>query len=355
MVRFLGRLGWTVTVLGAAILLATVAFLLWGRVRQNQLRVATAALVPGASLAGGGWDGPPPAGKVMGLLVIPSLGLRAAFVQGTGFSQLGQAPGHLAGSTLPGLPGTAVIAAHNLTFFRHLDRLHRGQVIQVYLSREEMVFRVRDQAVIREGAALANTPYSSLVLETCYPLDALNLTPWRYVVTARLAGVRSGGGSGSPPGTGAAWPTVLPRGLARRFPLGANGSGVPMGRLGYAAPDTPAVATWQESEHPLAVEEAWVHLFVAQLDLARRGDASVYGTLFRPGAPARVSPFWLARRVVFGRGISVTIGLDSAARLRWVRGTVPVAVRGTGGWRRLTFTLEARPDASGRLALVPPS
>lgn len=51
-------------------------------------------------------------------------------------------------------------------------------------------YKVVRHQVIQVGTNVPNTPYPSLVLETCYPLNALQLVNRRYVVRAVLVSSR---------------------------------------------------------------------------------------------------------------------------------------------------------------------
>lgn len=75
-------------------------------------------------------------GKPIGLLRIPQLGRswQFAVVQGAGQAQLALAPGHLAGTALPGQVGNFVVAGHRVTAggpFWRLPSLHRGSMVIV--------------------------------------------------------------------------------------------------------------------------------------------------------------------------------------------------------------------------------
>ncbi len=134
---------------------------------------------------------PPPAGAVVGRIRIPSLDLSATVLQGTGLSVLARAPGHWPASPLPGAPGDAVIAAHDDTFFAHLDRLRAGATVLFRgASGITYVFRVAASRVMGPHQGLAREDWPTLTLFTCYPLTARGFTPDRYVVVARLVGSR---------------------------------------------------------------------------------------------------------------------------------------------------------------------
>lgn len=126
-------------------------------------------------------------GELIGRVVIPSLDLTAPLIQGTSLGILAHAAGHLTGSVLPGQTGTAVIAAHDVTYFHHIDALKPGQTIEVTTSQGYFTYKVTGHQVVTVGTNVANTYYPSLVLETCYPLNALTLVNHRYLVSAVLS------------------------------------------------------------------------------------------------------------------------------------------------------------------------
>ncbi len=134
--------------------------------------------------------------KVIALLKVPELGLVAPVEQGTGDVVLNVAIGHLAASVSVGSPGTSVLAAHNVSWFSNLNKLTTGSYFEIDTRSHEDVFRVAWHKVVPVGYSLKNSQSPTVVLEACWPLNALYLTPNRYLVGATLvSSVRLG----SPP------------------------------------------------------------------------------------------------------------------------------------------------------------
>jgi sortase A len=123
---------------------------------------------------------------VLALLRIPSLGLAAPVEQGTNDSVLDVAVGHLATSVMPGQAGTSILAAHNVSWFSGLGGVHRGDLVEVDTPTAQQVYKVAWHKVVKVGATVLNTHSPSIVLEACWPLNALYLTPHRYLVGATL-------------------------------------------------------------------------------------------------------------------------------------------------------------------------
>jgi sortase A len=132
-------------------------------------------------------------GQAIGRIVIPSIGLDIAVVQGTNTSDLQKGPGHYPSTPFPGEPGTAAIAGHRTTYlapFRNIDSLHGGNVIRLEMPYGTLNYRVQDTKVVdpTDLAILHRTPYQRLVLTACHPLYSASQ---RIVAFAKLGRVSS--------------------------------------------------------------------------------------------------------------------------------------------------------------------
>jgi sortase A len=122
-----------------------------------------------------------------GLLSIPSIGLNdAPVVNGTDDAQLNVAIGHDPESPWPGQPGTAVLSAHDVTWFHELPSLNSGDTVIYETPCARYSFSVVGHQIIRAGMAPVDTPDATLILDTCWPINALYFTGLRYEVTAKL-------------------------------------------------------------------------------------------------------------------------------------------------------------------------
>jgi sortase A len=135
-------------------------------------------------------------GSALGAVVIPAIGVRFVFVSGTGPESLKKGPGHYAGTSLPGEPGTVGLAGHRTTYlapFRHIDALHPGDRIDLVMPYARFRYRVQGSRVVdpRDVWVLRHTRRDRLVLTACTPLFS---DAQRLVVTARLSGVAPAGG-----------------------------------------------------------------------------------------------------------------------------------------------------------------
>lgn len=141
-------------------------------------------------------------GEPIGRIVIPSIGVDIAVIQGTSTQDLQKGPGHYPSTPFPGQQGTAAIAGHRTTYlapFRNIDSLHGGNDIKLEMPYATFDYRVEDTKVVdpTDLHILHPASYQRLVLTACHPLYSASQ---RIVAFARLEHVSStaleGNGSG---------------------------------------------------------------------------------------------------------------------------------------------------------------
>ena len=133
---------------------------------------------------------PPPRltnGQLVGMLVIPRIGLRMLTVQGTTEKDLEKGPGHYTGTVLPCERGVTGIAAHRTTYlapFRHIDLLRPGDIIRFVSKYAACSYRVVGQTVVLPtDTSIFHRPGSWLVLTSCSPP---HFATYRLIVLANL-------------------------------------------------------------------------------------------------------------------------------------------------------------------------
>lgn len=213
---------------------------------------------------------------------IPVLGVTAPVVQGTQMSQLNIAIGHLTSSVNPGQSGTSILAAHNATWFRHINRLRNGNLVIVETPHTTWTFKVDNKKIVHTGTSVSNSSTPTIVLEACYPLNALYLTPYRYLVWAHLVKVShryNASPSKFPPNT---------QYLAHGIPSVVKAQGLtlktnylPMGHLNIVGN---ASSAWHQSNAPLNAADITTTLFLAGLHIASAHQPSWWNQL-APNVP----------------------------------------------------------------------
>lgn len=232
--------------------------------------------------------------QVYALLKAASIGLVAPVVEGTQDPQLDVAVGHVPASSWPGPSGTAVLAAHDVTWFSRIDQLAPGDQISVVTACTTYDYTVDSHEIVQAGSVITQTAAPELVLTTCYPTDALFLTSQRYVLHASLTAVV---GTGGPVGvaTGATTPVVpAPAALAAQG-LDIAHNPAPLGSL--VVTGTPS-ASWQQSAAPLDDEAAVLRLYFAALRSAAENQPSWWAAV-APSVPFSAASVLIGSTVTF--------------------------------------------------------
>ncbi len=127
-------------------------------------------------------------GDPLGRILMNRIGLSTVMVAGTDGSSLRRGPGHYPGTPLPGAGGTVGIAGHRTTYgapFRGLDRLRRGDPIELQMPYGRFTYRVERTRIVPPTATWVTqrVGYDRLILSACHPLYS---AAKRIVVFARL-------------------------------------------------------------------------------------------------------------------------------------------------------------------------
>ncbi len=296
----------------------------------------------------------PPSGSgsgPRGLLEAPALGLLAPVKQGAGDALLGEAVGHIPASPWPGRPGTSVFAAHDVTWFSGIDRFRAGDEIRYVTPCRTYTYRVTAHRVVPAGFPVYNTATPSIVLDTCYPLDALYLTRTRYLVYGTLSTISPTSASHplrpSPPQLTVPVPAPL---AAQGLTVGQNNG--PLGILRVAGSPPPG---WRQTSAPLEAEAAALAAYFGMIhsaaqsqrawwaDLAPSVPVSAAAGLWGHGIERYEAPIDVTLRVPGGRvlGAMLTTALTTGSPAN--PATYDLTVTETVTGRHLvvsTFTME---------------
>jgi sortase A len=216
-----------------------------------------------------------------GLIEATSISLQAPVLGGDGDPQLNIAVGHVPGSIWPGEPGTALFAAHDVTYFSHIDGLSVGQTVKFATPCATYNYRVTGHQIVKAGSPIYTSPLQNLmVLETCYPLNALYITPKRYLVTAELTSIQKTGISAVLPPV--ATPTVpAPAALASQgLTLATNK--LFLGTLSLQG--SPSLS-WSQSPAPIDDEAAVISEYFGALRSAEQEQPSWWQSLTTSQVP----------------------------------------------------------------------
>lgn len=233
-------------------------------------------------------------GQLAGVLSMPKLGVTAPVEQGTGDQELNVAIGHADSTPLPGSPGTAVLLAHDVSYFANIDQLVPGDVVDYRSGCITDVFHITGHTIVQAGAPVPQVSGTGLVMDTCWPTNALWYTPNRYLVEAQEVSVHTAttaSNSSVPQSWPTGYTTPAPEPLVTEGLTLAENS-VPMGTL--ALNGTPSSA-WAQSPAPLAVEAAGLTDYFGGLKSADQHQQSWWAAI-APGVtmPAALSGAWVS-------------------------------------------------------------
>jgi hypothetical protein len=190
--------------------------------------------------------------------------------------------GHADSTPWPGTAGTSVLLAHDVSYFAHIDQLVPGDAVNYQVGCTSHVFHVVGHVVVKAGAPVPQLSGNGLVLDTCWPTNALFYTPDRYLVEAQEVSVQSSksASNASPQQWATGYSTPAPPQLvAQGLTLSTNTQ--PMGVLQLnGTPD----GTWAQSPAPLAVEAAALEGYFGGLHSASQ-HRSDWWSLLAPGVP----------------------------------------------------------------------
>jgi sortase A len=131
-----------------------------------------------------GWENTWPVAR----LTINSIGLSRVVLKNATHDSLSFGPAHISASARPGANGNIAIAGHRDSFFRSLERVKKGDVIELESLSAVHSFKVSDMEIAdpEDTHWAENTDDDLITLITCYPFEYIGPAPKRYVVRGRL-------------------------------------------------------------------------------------------------------------------------------------------------------------------------
>jgi len=242
-----------------------------------------------------------------GLVEARTIGLNAPVEAGEADGVLNVAVGHVTGSVWPDEPGTTLLAAHDVSYFSQIDKLQVGQTVTFSTPCITYVYTVTGHQIVAAGSPLYSTSSQSLlVLETCYPLNALFITSQRYLVTASLQrDVATGAKLPTAPAVPAAPTVPAPTALAAQG-LTLDDNDVQLGVLNLAG--TPS-SSWQQSPAPLTDEAAALADYFAGLRSAEQGQSTWWAQL-APAVPFTASHALQGAHMTYVGSLTPTLEAD---------------------------------------------
>jgi sortase A len=126
-------------------------------------------------------------GLPVALLRIRRVGLEVPVYADAGERNLNRGAGLVAGTAPPGSAGNVAIAAHRDGYFRVLERVSVGDLLELESPPSRIrQYRVTELSVVEptDIRPLHDTAIPTVTLVTCYPFYFLGSAPQRYIVRA---------------------------------------------------------------------------------------------------------------------------------------------------------------------------
>jgi sortase A len=122
------------------------------------------------------------------VLKIPKVRLTAPIFNGTDDITLNRGVGRIAGTAMPGHDGNLALAGHRDGFFRRLEDISVGDVIEIATRDETDTYVVNTMEIVEPAdvSVLDSGPVDTVTLVTCYPFYFVGDAPERFIVKARL-------------------------------------------------------------------------------------------------------------------------------------------------------------------------
>ncbi len=242
-----------------------------------------------------------------GLVEAPSIGMTAPVVGGDGSPQLAVAVGHVPGSAWPGEPGTTVLAAHDVTYFSDIGQLVAGSLVEFATPCATYVYRVSGHQIVQTGSSIySSATAQELVLETCYPENALYLTDKRYLVTANLVSRVPAGQPVPPIGPTVAPAVPAPPTLAAQgLTLATNDA-----ELGTLTITGSPARSWEQSVAPYDDEAAALAEYFGAIRSAEQAEPQWWAALAPGVAIGAAAP--LAGATISAYEVALDVTLDAA-------------------------------------------
>jgi LPXTG-site transpeptidase (sortase) family protein len=277
---------------------------------KEQAAITRAQKIP-AMCANRIGDGPMPVAagvSIYGELEAKTIGLDAPVVEGTGNAQLAMAVGHDPSSVWPSAPGTVVLSAHDVTWFSQIGHLAAGDAIDFVSPCVTYEYTVIKTAIVKAGTPVLSNSASVLVLSSCYPFNALYLTPNRFLVEANLVKVVqvTHRPTEQPDYVVPSLPTPAAL-IAQGLTLSTNSA--PLGTLTIdGSPST----SYQQSTAPLAVQNQLLSLYFAAIHTGEQANATWWRSIAPNVNFGLSAPLWGGLVSGYGNAIDTVVQVSGS-------------------------------------------
>ncbi len=261
-------------------------------------------------------------GEPQGLLEIPGLGLTAPVLQGT---------------------GDAVLA--DVTWFSGVGRLRSGDEVRYVMPCRTFTYRVTSHRVVAAGYPVYNTSTARIVLDTCYPLDALYLTGSRYLVYADLVETSPTSPIPAPPASPSPLLVPAPKALVAEG-LNLEQNEAPLGVLSFSGSPS---ATWRQTSAPLQTETSVLTAYFAIVRSAEQANQGWWADLASSWPESAAAGLWGGQITGYDTSLDITLRVRGT---RVLGATLTAEVSSAGSRQPGTYDLAVTETVTGDELLV---
>jgi sortase A len=226
-----------------------------------------------------------------------------------------------------------VLSAHDVTWFSRIGRLKPGNEIRYVTPCRTYTYKVASHVIVAAGSLVYSGKAARLILDTCWPLDALFITSTRYLVYADLTTSAPTHVMAARPGR---WPPPAVPAPARLAAQGLDlaNNPAPLGTLRLAGSPSRA---WRQSTAPLQFESAALAEYFGIIRSAAQEERAWWADL-APSIPVSAAgPLWGGWLKSYVSHLMITLRAEGT---RPVKATLTATVTVTG------------PDGTGRYHLA---
>jgi sortase A len=309
------------TALGAVLIWASLAFVGYATgwtIHKHKANAQLVAQVKTPAQSGAACvEATPQQGQLAGVIDIGSLSLTAPVEQGTDDAELNVAAGHAPASVWPGQNGTSVMLAHDVSYFVHLGDLKPGDLVTYRNQCQKWTFQVTGSKVVNAGDDIFDSATPTLVLDTCWPTNALFYTSQRLLVSAALVAnpptpptkaTKKGSSTTATTLPASAIATLSyttpapPALVAQGLTLDQNST--PMGTMTLTGNTSQA---FQQSPNPLGLTAASLEAYFGGIHAAEQNRSDWWSAI----APGVVMPKPLVGATITGHDSPLNVAIDS--------------------------------------------
>jgi sortase A len=206
-------------------------------------------------------------------------------------------------------------------------------------------YRIMSHRVVAAGSPIDNTTTASIVLDTCYPLDALYLSESRYLVYADLIKTSPTSPIPAPHASPSPLTVPAPQALIAEG-LGLEQNEAPLGRLTFSGSPS---SGWRQTSAPLQTETSVLTAYFGLVRSAEQANRNWWADL-APSVPGSYAAgIWGGQITGYDTPLDITLRVQGS---RVLGATLTAEVASAGSRQPGTYHLAVTETVSGDELLV---